>query len=431
MDGASLGAVRIVAPTGAPARYVTVFSSADGWSADDDRTLEKLARAGALAVGVDTKVYLQNLALRRNAVRSEECVDVFQDVEDVSRQVQGRHPSAFYNLPIVAGRREGGSLAYAALAQAPTGTLAAALSLDPTASVAISRPLCRLNDFNLGEDGARNLGLVAAPHGAWWTAFDADADKAGRDRVETLARGGAPVHLTPVNGDDQRENLVGLVGAFAAEAARAGVEALPLVELPSAAPSKVMVVFLSGDGGWRDLDKIIGEKLQTLGVPVVGWDSLRYFWRRKSPEQTAADLDAVLATYRAKWGADKVALIGYSFGADVLPAAYNLLPPAERERVVMISLLGLESKADWEIRIAGWFGASPSSEATPLAPEFAKIRGDKLQCFYGAQEEATDCPDLAAKQAELFKMPGGHHFGQAYDAITADILEGLRKRAAF
>ena len=40
----------------------------------------------------------------------------------------------------------------------------------------------------------------------------------------------------------------------------------------------------------------------------------------------------------------------------------------------MISLLGLEPEADWEIRMVGWLGAAPSAQsATPLAPEFAKI----------------------------------------------------------
>ncbi len=431
MEAASFGSARIAAPSGAPLNFVALFSDESGWNVDDDRALTEIARDGALAVGVDTKVYLQNLRANRNAVRPADCVDFFQDIEDLSRQVQARHPSPFYNLPIVAGLGEGGAIAYAALAQAPIATLSAATSLDPTPTLDISRSLCRLDSFALEASGARRLGSVTALHGAWRAAFDEASPPMARASVEALARDGVPVEITPMTGTASRANLVTLVKRHMEAAATRGVDSLPLVELPAERPSRVMVVLVSGDGGWRDLDKTIGEKLQALGVPVVGWDSLRYFWSRKTPEQTTADLTAILAAYGAKWRADKVALIGYSFGADVLPVVYNMLPAAYRERVAMISLLGLEPKADWEIRMAGWFGAPPSEAATPLAPEFAKIPGELIQCYYGAEEKDPGCLDLADKRTELIRTPGAHHFGYDYDAISKDILDGLRKRSAF
>ena len=43
-----------------------------------------------------------------------------------------------------------------------------------------------------------------------------------------------------------------------------------------------------------------------------------------------------------------------------------MLPAAYRDRVAMISLLGLEPKADWEIRVAGWFGAPLSEKSHHL-----------------------------------------------------------------
>ncbi len=429
VDGASFGEARVVAPASAPLRFVTVFSGEEGWSAEDDRALDALGREGALAVGVDTKAYLENLAARRNAVRPAECVDVFQDVEDLSRRLQARHPSAFYNLPIVAGRGEGGALAFVALAQAPVATVSAAVSLDPTATVGVTRALCRLDGFALAGGGGRRLGPVAKLQGEWRAAFDVAADGQGRARVEALSRAGTPVNaLFPAGAG--RVGLASLIEAYVADAARPGVGSLPLVELPVAKPSKVMAVFLSGDGGWRDLDKTIGEKLQAQGVPVVGWDCLRYFWRRKSAEQTTADLKAILDYYRARWGAEKVALIGYSFGADVLPVVYNKLPEADRDRIALLSLMGLEPKADWEIRVVGWFGAAPSAEATPLAPEFARIPGRLVQCFYGAEEQEPGCLTLTDPSTEIIKTPGAHHFGYAYGTIATDIVEGLRRRGA-
>ena len=189
-----------------------------------------------------------------------------------------------------------------------------------------------------------------------------------------------------------------------------------------------MAVFLSGDGGWRDIDKTIGGKLQSLGVSVVGWDSLRYFWRKKSPEETAADLAATLRVYGAKWGADRIALIGFSFGADVLPFVYDRLPPEIRQRVALVTLLSASRAADWQIRVIGWLGAAPSAAATPLAPAIAKMPPKILQCFYGDQDTNSSCAALIGSGAEVIEKKGLHHFDGNYDLIAQQILDGLRHR---
>ncbi|MGG2475679.1 AcvB/VirJ family lysyl-phosphatidylglycerol hydrolase, partial [Rhizobium sp. BR5] len=87
-----------------------------------------------------------------------------------------------------------------------------------------------------------------------------------------------------------------------------------------------MAVIYSGDGGWRDLDEEVGSALQKQGVPVIGVDALRYFWKEKEPQEVASDLARIIDTYRKEWKVRNVVLIGYSFGADIIPATYNLLP---------------------------------------------------------------------------------------------------------
>jgi pimeloyl-ACP methyl ester carboxylesterase len=161
------------------------------------------------------------------------------------------------------------------------------------------------------------------------------------------------------------------------------VSGLPLAELPVEHPSKLMAVVLSGDGGWRDLDKTIAEDLQREGVPVVGLDSLRYFWSRKTPEQTASVVASVIETFMARWSAEKVALIGYSFGADVIPFAYNRLPPSLRDHLVLIALLGLSKSADFEISVGGWLGEAPGADALPVLPEATKIPARLMRAFTG------------------------------------------------
>ena len=73
-----------------------------------------------------------------------------------------------------------------------------------------------------------------------------------------------------------------------ARTAASSVGGLPLVELPAKGPGDLLAVFYSGDGGWRDLDKKIGGILAAHGIATIGVDSLRYFWKEKSPQQIAA-----------------------------------------------------------------------------------------------------------------------------------------------
>ena len=100
---------------------------------------------------------------------------------------------------------------------------------------------------------------------------------------------------------------------------------MPVVEVPATNPNETVTLFYSGDGGWRDLDRAVAGQMADLGYPVVGVDTLRYFWSGKTPEKAASDLAATMAYYRIAWKAKTFVLAGYSFGADILPAVYNRL----------------------------------------------------------------------------------------------------------
>ena len=247
-----------------------------------------------------------------------------------------------------------------------------------------------------------------------------------------LRRDGAPLELHEV-GPDQSigEALRTLIEPHLAKpkSATTDISDLPLTTLGVEHPSNLMAVVISGDGGWRDLDKTIAQDLQSAGVPVVGWDSLRYFWSKKTPQQTANDLAIVMRTFMAKWHASDVALIGYSFGADVMPFAYNRLPDDLRSHVKLIALLGFSKTADFEITVSGWMGEPPGPKAVPVVPEVNKIPPPLMQCFYGRDEGDSDCPQLERRGVDVISMTGGHHFNGDYDGLARRILDGLKRRA--
>jgi type IV secretory pathway VirJ component len=180
-------------------------------------------------------------------------------------------------------------------------------------------------------------------------------------------------------------------------------------------------VVISGDGGWASLDRQIGETFVARGIPVVGLNSLEYFWRARTPDQAGADLSRLLRHYRAAWGASEVLLVGYSRGADVLPFMVSRLPEDLRSRIRVVALLGVSHRAGFEFHLADLVGAGATGQ-WPTVPEISRLRGLRLLCVYGTDEKDSACHDLPPDLATTVAMPGGHHFGGAYRAIAARIL---------
>jgi type IV secretory pathway VirJ component len=394
LDGGRLGRVVLFAPEPPPRAFVYLFSDSAGFGTDLEDEAGALSAHGAAVVGVDLPAYLRGLA-----ASDDGCHYVVAELEALSQRLQRELGFDGYRSPVLAGVGAGGTLAYAALAQSPAATIGGAVALHAAPALATRVPLCA---------GAPSR-AVAGGGFAYERRSELPAP------FESASEGDIETALAPLLAPE--------------EETAASRSALPIVELPAAHPGPFFAVIFSGDGGWRDLDKSVGTILAERGVPVVGVDSLRYFWQPKTPEQVAGDLAELVRGHAARWGTPELILIGYSFGAGILPFAYNRLPERERAAVVQLSLLGLEPTAEFEFHISGWLGAE-GSDARPVLPELARIDLARVQCVYGADEPKTLCraPELAG--AEGIVTRGGHHFDGDYAALAAKILEGAERRRA-
>ncbi|MDR3098055.1 MAG: virulence factor family protein [Paraburkholderia sp.] len=419
VPGGRYGDVAVTKPAGAMHGFAVLFSAGEHWGAADQTRADALAQRGALVVGVDTARYAANLA----AVKGETCHNLYSDAEALSHQLERQQASSQYFAPIAIGSGEGALIAQHMLSQAPANTMAGAVSLDPAAKLDARFAPCPADPTlsrGKGLPGFFEQGVTTV----------ANTTKVSMATGKTGTTGTAP-HAFAASVTDA-EKLVALTAPHlrAQTESEEDVSDLPLVELPAAHPTDMLAVVISGDGGWRDLDKTIAEALQKQGISVIGWDALRYFWSEKTPAQTSHDLARVLNTYAARWHAKHIALVGYSFGADVMPFAYNRLPDALRAKVSYMSLLGFAPDADFQIRVTGWLGMPASDKALQVRPELAKVPPAIVQCIYGADEEDTLCPALANTGIELVKTGGSHHFDGDYNALAAKIIAGWKKQIA-
>ena len=145
-------------------------------------------------------------------------------------------------------------------------------------------------DFSLEQPGCQAALPKAAPHGHWNVAWNDNPDDASAAFVRDQANAETSIsdydiHLPQVLKSQLTQALVGHDG---------NALAIPVVEVPAGQTTDTVTLFLSGDGGWRDLDRDVAGEMAKLGYPVVGIDTLRYYWQHKTPEQSAADLSELM-----------------------------------------------------------------------------------------------------------------------------------------
>ena len=183
-------------------------------------------------------------------------------------------------------------------------------------------------------------------------------------------------------------------------------------------------LLLTGDGGWAGLDQELAARLAASGVPTVGLNSLKYFWTQRTPDETARDVARVLRHYLAAWNRQRVLLIGYSFGADVLPFVVNRLPPDLRARIASVSLLGIDSHASFEVRIADWVGGD--NGGPPTRPELAADRPRTGAVHLRRGRSGLDLPGTARGGIAREQVGKGHHFSGEYATLADRILAFAR-----
>ncbi|WP_115047595.1 virulence factor family protein [Xanthomonas arboricola] len=414
--------VPVLMPKGDPQRVV-IWLTGTGNNARRQTQAESLRADGAMVAMVDT-AHLYAV-LRKDGGT---CAFSVGDVENFSRYVQAFYHIPTYRLPLLVGDGEGAALAYAVGAQAKPHVLAGVLTDGLCPATVSDQAIC--------QPGVRpgSNTLLPVPLQIPWVLAGS------QDKRCPAAAEGSFLKQVPqartFTRSAQGDVLPGLRAAarslgdqkgVALPPPPGGLKDLPVVELPAKpdgdSDDDTFVIFVSGDGGWAGLDEEVADALAAQGIPVVGLDSLRYFWTRRTPQGFATDLDRIARFYAQRWQRQRVVLIGFSQGADVLPAAINKLPAQTRQNLRMTALLSVGKLADYEFHVSNWLGSD--DQGLPIAPEVQRLSAGTTLCIYGQDDEDTLCPSLPAQAARRVALPGDHHFNGDYATLSKVIMEQL------
>jgi len=420
-----LGAVRVFPAWFRQRDVVYVFSGSDGWQHEDEEVARAYSLRGDYVAGIDSSRFLQYL----NQLQPD-CVFLPAMLEDYSHEEQRATDTNRFSGAVLLGHDVGATLVYIAQVQAPPLALRAAVAVDPQPRIALRVPLC---DHSPSARNTTAQTLKPEPLGSDAPArllLDSKATASQRAFVAAVGHVSSDQHASigPLAADRSlRASYEAALAEIDADRARSGIVDLPLVEVPAeGATNDAFAVIYSGDGGWRDLDRTLADILDAKGMSVVGVDVLRYYWKSKSPEVAARDLTRIIGYYRSRWQRRKVVLIGFSFGADVLPFLIDRLPADLRNAVSLVSLLSPERTGTFEVEPSGWFGRQ-STSGIPIEPTLRHLSVIHLQCIYGAAEADTSlCTTRAAAADQVIRKIGGHHFDENYNQLANDILAAAR-----
>jgi type IV secretory pathway VirJ component len=201
------------------------------------------------------------------------------------------------------------------------------------------------------------------------------------------------------------------------------VSKLPVHAFPArnTNPDKPLIVIISGDGGWNSfIDGLAGTYTRN-GYDVAGVDALKYFWHKTDPGAASSDFSKIIGFYARKWHRNEVVVIGYSFGADVLPFIFNDFPADIKNR---INLMSPSHHATFEFQLTGWL-TGDSNSPYHVVPEIKKITGPGLMVIYGKKESETLVGDLPASKVSFVGVEGGHHYNDNYRALTTPVLKAI------
>ncbi|MDP4204686.1 MAG: AcvB/VirJ family lysyl-phosphatidylglycerol hydrolase [Bacteroidota bacterium] len=441
------GKVWIYTPS-QPTKGVVLFVSGDGgWNKGVVEMAQSICNLNMTVVGIDIVYFINHLRQSK-----EKCLYPAADFEELSLYVQKKLNFKQYFKPILLGYSSGATLIYAVLAQAPVNTFKGAVAMGFCPDLDLAKPFCEGHGLKyqitkpgktIWFDRCENLG---APFIALQGTIDQVCPPAS---TASYLKGmkNAEIILLPKVGHGfsvqsrwmpQMKDAVIKIqampsfGTSVSPEPKPGVSAehlshLPLIYTKSYSnPELPLALIVSGDGGWTNFDQSIADKLSQRGIPSIGIDTQKYFWESKTPDLTAKDFNDALSFYAYHLQKKKIILLGYSFGADVIPFVASRLEPELKSKLNLIAMLSPDKKSDFEVTLSSMLEVGHDSKYDVLA-EVGKLSFTRKLCIFGNDENVSDIINaMKIFSARIVLLGEGHHYSDNYDGIVNAIFQDLR-----
>jgi type IV secretory pathway VirJ component len=440
---APFGKVYIYKITETPRNVVILISGDGGWKFGVVGFAETFSKMDNLVIGVDILRYYKDLRQRTG-----DCYNVSADFVQLATVIEKRYNYAEYIPPVIMGYSSGATLVYGILAQSRPGTFKGGISLGFCPDIELPKMLCQINGLTEKVDieGKKYFLLPDAKLGNKWIVLHGKLDKVC-DYNETVdfvkKTADAELITLPNTGhgfSKWNDFMPEWKDAFNRLIEKNSndkpvnvntdyVKNLPIVITNAKLQNKdaPVALLVSGDGGWYGFEQSIADKLANHGIPTLGLDAKKYFWKRRTPEETASDMIKALNFYSKEWGRERFLLIGYSLGAEIVPFITSRLPGEMSDKVTLTVLLSPETTTDFEIHVSNMLGIGNRQNTFQVMDEIIKAQIVPTLIIIGDGEKTRVPELLTGTSVKIKKIPGDHH----YKYNTALIVQIMKDNKAF
>ncbi len=417
----SFGKIYVFNHTKAPEIVIILISGETDWKSKAQTFSEK-----SLIIGVDIKQYYKTLK-----DRTDDCYNVAADFVELATEIEKKYDFPDYKPPVLMGYSGGATIVFGILAQARPGTFIGGISIGFNPKLDLPKMLCQNNGLSESVDipGKRFLFQPGEKLGNPWIVIQNQGDKINNYDVASgfvSKTKNAELVTIPkeVKGGAKRNDLATeWKDAYQRLLERYEKDKPPIVNIDDVKNIPVVItnskvedknapiaLVVSGDGGWYSFEQLISDNLAKQGIPTIGIDSKKYFWKRRTPEETASDMDKVLNFYSKLWDRNKFVLIGYSLGAEIVPFIVNRLPEGTRSRIASVVLLSPATTTDFEIHISNMLGMGNRQNVYQTIDEIKEMQAIPTLIIFGDGEK-TQVPELlSGTSISIRKIPGDHHY---------------------
>jgi type IV secretory pathway VirJ component len=431
------GYLTLYKPTKTVNNVVICISGDGGWNSGIEGIALHLKNENTLLIGVDIRQVFKNMKKSKSA-----CLYPAADFERMSQFVQKKLKYQTYNVPILLGYSSGATLVYGLVAQAPQNTFRAGIALGFCPDININKPLCtgsgKFTSTKLQNAKGYDLGPVENLKTPFISLQGQNDQVCNYEKTVSFLKNISNVQIVSLpkvgHGYGQEKNwlpqlmqvynnIIEKKEAYIPDDVTKKLN-LPL-HITTSTKDKVspyMVVFISGDGGWTDFDQQMASAFAIKGAPVIGLDALKYFWQKKSPEETTTDILKVMETYAEEWKKEKILLVGYSFGADIIPFVYNRIPEKIKNNIVGLGLLSPSKETDFEVHVSELLDIDNASSGFSVPNEINKISNIHPICFFGKDEDDSPIKEISKETAKIIYLDGGHHYTDAFITVAKEMM---------
>ena len=199
---------------------------------------------------------------------------------------------------------------------------------------------------------------------------------------------------------------------------------LPIKEWTANAHDKPLIFYISGDGGMNKFSTSLCEAFYKKGFDVSALNARSYFWDKKTPEKTADDINNFLTEKLSGRKNQQIVLIGYSFGADVVPFILKGVSKNIDDKILVSFLMASSGNTDFEIHWADIFGSN-TKRSMDVVTEINKLTDEKIVIISASDDKTLAVNNITLKRFTHEVLPGGHHFDGDTEEIVKVILNDM------